>query len=116
MREGVRLESILARAGGEPSDRLAVFALLCLGVLESLTSGVLSAADAVRSFFHADNCLFVRKQLRDKAADEIMGRGAQLPDLFDALPVEEAQREFQHETSAIRTLCLKLLERKRSVA
>jgi hypothetical protein len=29
--------------------------------------------------------------------DEIMSRGVQLPDLFEALSAEEAHREFQHE-------------------
>jgi len=108
----VELGSVLER----PADRLGVFALLGLGVAESLTSGLLSASDSVRSFFHADNCLFVRKRLRNKLADEIMSRGTQLPDIFDALPIEEAQREFQHEVAAIRSLCRQLLERKRSVA
>lgn len=109
----VRLQSVLAEG---PSDRLAVFALLGLGLAESLSSGLLSATDAVRSFFHADNCLFVRKHLRDKLADEVMSRGTQLPDLFDALPAEEAQREFQQEVAAIRSLCRQLLEQRRSVA
>ncbi len=45
-----------------------------------------------------------------------MSRGVQLPDLFEALPVEEAQREFQHELQALRSLCFKLLQRRRSVA
>jgi len=40
-----------------------------------------------------DNCLFVRKHLRNKIVDEIMSRGVQLTDLFDTLPAEEAQRE-----------------------
>ena len=39
-----------------------------------------------------------------------MSRGLQLPDLFDCLPTEEAQREFLHELEIIRSLCLKLLE------
>jgi hypothetical protein len=109
----VRLESMLAK---ESSERLAIFALLALGVTESLAAGVLSASDAIPRFFNAANCLFVRKQLRDKAADEVMSRGTQLPDLFDVLPAKEAQREFQRELAALRSLCWKLLERKRSVA
>jgi hypothetical protein len=113
MRGVVRLQSIIAVG---PSDRLAVFALLGLGVAESLTCGLLSASDAVRGFFHADNCLFVRKHLHDKLADEVMSRGAQLPDLFEALSAEEAQREFQQEVAVIRSLCRELLQRRRSVA
>ncbi len=45
-----------------------------------------------------------------------MGRGVQLPDLFEALPAEQAQRECQRELAAMRAACLKLLERRRFVA
>jgi hypothetical protein len=93
-----------------------VFALLALGLVEFLANGLLSASGAVRTFFNAENCLYVRKQLRDKVADEVMARGVQLPDLFDALSAEEAQREFQRELAAMRSLCFELLGRKRSVA
>ncbi|MBI1925269.1 hypothetical protein HYR99_13590 [Candidatus Poribacteria bacterium] len=72
--------------------------------------------DALRLFFHAENCLFVRKHLKEKIADPIMSHGVQLPDLFDALPAEEAQREFQRELKTIHALCLKLLEDKRIAA
>jgi hypothetical protein len=95
---------------------VALFALLNLGMIESLANGLVSASDAVRVFFNADNCLFVRQQLRDKVADKVMSHGVQLPDLFDVLPKEEAHREFQHELAAMRSLCLKLLEKKRLVA
>jgi len=84
--------------------------------LESLANGVLSAEDAVRMFFHSENCLFVHKELRDKTADAIMSRVVQLPDLLTALPAEQAYREFQHELATIRSLCLKLLEEQRLVA
>jgi hypothetical protein len=46
----------------------------------------MSVTDALRLFFHVENCLFVRKNLKEKIADQIMSRGVQLPDLFDALP------------------------------
>ena len=42
--------------------------------------------------------------------------GVQLPDLFEALPPEEAQREFQRELAVMRALCLKLVEDQRLVA
>ena len=45
-----------------------------------------------------------------------MSHGVQLPDLFAILPPEEAHREFHRELATMRTLCLKLLEGKRSVA
>lgn len=116
MNDSMNLQALLAGSVRTPSQSKALFALLNLGIVESLANGLLSAADAVRLFFHAENCLFVRKQLRDKTADEIMGRGVQLPDLFDALPTDEAQREFQHELASIRGLCLKLLDKKSLVA
>lgn len=93
-----------------------LFALLNLGIIESLANGLMSAAEAPRVFYHSDNCLFVRKRLRDKTADEITSRGVRLPDLFEALPTDEAQREFQHELATMRALCLKLLEKKPLVA
>jgi hypothetical protein len=71
-----------AASGGTSVQQLVLFALLTLGMLESLANGVLSATDALRVFFHAENCLFVRKQLRVKTADAIMSHGVQLPDLF----------------------------------
>ena len=116
MKDSMNLQALLAASAKKPSQSKALFALLNLGILESLTNGLLSAADAVRLFFHAENCLFVRKKLRDKTADEIMSRGVQLPDLFAALPADDAQREFQHELATIRSLCLKLLDKKSLVA
>jgi hypothetical protein len=71
---------------------------------------------AVELFFHADNCLFVKRRLRHKSAAEIMSRGVQLPDLFDALPADKAQQEFQREMLAMRLLCLKLLGGKQRTA
>ena len=76
-------------------------------------NGLLSATEAVGRFYHADNCLFVRNTLKDKTADQIMSHGVQLPDLFDVLPIAEAQREFLHELAVMRDLCLQLLERTR---
>lgn len=58
----------------------------------------------------------VRKHLRNKTADAVMSHGVQLPDLFEALPTAEAQREFQRELATMRSLCLKLLEQKQLVA
>jgi len=110
------LKTLLAASDGMPAQQSALLALLTLGILESLANGLLSAADALRVFFHAENCLFVRKQLRDAIADAIMSHGVQLPDLFTALPPEEAYREFQRELATIRSLCLKLLDEQRLVA
>lgn len=68
----------------------------------------------VERFYHAENCLYVQKHFRQKAARALMSHGVQLPDLFDSLPVEEAQREFYHELEIMRALCLQLLEKRRS--
>jgi hypothetical protein len=111
------LQSLLSESNGATTKRpLALFAVLNLGIIESLASGLLSASDAVRVFFNADNCLFVRKRLRSKAADEVMSRGVQLPDLFTVLPTEEAHRQFHHELAAMRALCRRLLEGRQLVA
>lgn len=116
MHHNMSLQALLAASHESPGQRLALFALLTLGMLESLAHGLLSASDALRVFFHTENCLFVRKHLRDKTADAIMSHGVQLPDLFEALPTAEAQREFQRELATMRSLCLKLLEQKQLVA
>jgi hypothetical protein len=43
-----------------------------------------------------------------------MSRGVQLPDLFDSLPPDEAQRELYHELETMCALSLKLLGKGRS--
>jgi len=67
--------------------QLTLFALVNLGLVESLADGLLSATDAVRLFYNFDNGLFVHKQTaRAKIADEIMSHGAQLPDVSMCYP------------------------------
>ena len=116
MNHSIQLKTVLAEAGSLPEQQLALFALLNLGLVESLAGGSLSAAEAVRFFFHAENCLFVRQRLRERIADEVMSRGVQLPDLFETLPADEAQREFQRELATMRSLCLTLLAEQRLAA
>ena len=103
---------LLSDSNGESG--LALFAFLNLGLVQSLHSGALSPSEAIRCFYHADNCLYVRKHFQSREANIVMSRGVQLPDLFEGLPAEEAQREFLHELETIRALCLQLLERERS--
>ena len=100
---------VLSAVPGNPQQQLELFALVNLGLVQSLTSGVLSPAEAVERFYHADNCLYVQKHLRKREANTIMSHGVQLPDLFESLPAEEARREFYHELETIRVICLKLL-------
>lgn len=116
MNNSVSLQTLLTASGGTPAQLLTLFALLTLGIIESLANGLLSTNNALRVFFHAENCLFVRKHFRDKTADAIMSHGVQLPDLFDVLPTQDAHREFQRELVTMRALCLKLLEEKQLVA
>ena len=72
MNHSIQLKTVLSEAGNLPEQQLALFALLNLGLVESLAGGSISAADAVRIFFHAENCLFVRQRLRDRIADEVI--------------------------------------------
>jgi hypothetical protein len=115
MKDRINLQTLLSQTSSS-HQQVASFALLCLGIIESLTSGLLSASDALRLFFHAENCLFVRRHLKEKIADQIMSYGVQLPDLFDALSAEEAQQEFQRELTRMHSLCLKLIEDKQIAA
>jgi len=107
---------LLSDVPGSPSQQLELFALVNLGLVQSLASGLLSPTEAVERFYHADNCLYVQRELRKREAGAIMSRGTQLPDLFECLPAEEARREFYHELETIRALCLKVLGEKRSPA
>lgn len=116
MKSRIHLKTLLTETGKTPERQLALFALVSLGMLESLSNGLVSATDAVRLFFNAENCLFVQKTLDEKLADQVMSHGVQLPDLFEALPVEEANREFHRELATMRSLCLKLLEEERLAA
>jgi hypothetical protein len=104
----------LADASGDRAQQLELFALVNLGMVQALLSGTLSVTEAIERFYHADNCLYVRKQFRSRTADAIMSHGVQLPDLFDTLPAEEAQREFYQELEQVRLLCLKLLVQERT--
>ena len=81
---------------------MALFAFLNLGLVQSLHSGALSPSEAIGRFYHADNCLYVRKHFQSREANMVMSHGVQLPDLFESLPAEEAQREFLHELEKIR--------------
>jgi hypothetical protein len=115
MNQQINIQALLSQATDD-NQKVASFALLSLGVIESLVGGAITASRAVELYFNADNCLFVRKQLEEKVADEIMSLGVQLPDIFDALPSEIAQQEFQRELAKVRSLCLSLLEEKKLAA
>jgi len=95
---------------------LALFAVTSLGMIESLLAGTVTPTEATSAFFHGRNIRFAKVKLRDSRAMELLGRGVQLADLFDALPVEEAHREFQHVLQAMKSLCMQMLVSERAVA
>lgn len=116
MKHAIALDSALTDAGQDATQQLTFFALLNLGILQSLTSGVISADDAIRLFYNADNCLYVRRHFKNKNADAIMSHGVQLSDLFECLPITAAHREFTHGLDIMRSLCLKILDKSRPAA
>lgn len=116
MTNPISFTTILSDVEKKNEQQITLFALLNLGILDSLSSGAISADEALQTFFHAENCFFVRRTLRNQSADTIMSHGVQLPDLFEALPPKEAQREFQRELALMRTLCMGLLAAKRLAA
>src|SRR5687767_7804013 len=113
MKQHQSFRIVLATTSGNMAQQRELFALLNLGLIQSLASGVLSPTEAVERFYHAENCLYVQKHFRQKEAHALMSHGVQLPDLFVWLPAEEAQRELYHELETMRSFCLKLLAKKR---
>lgn len=89
---------------------LATFVLLNLGLIDLLRSGAIDPGEGVVRFYHSRNCLFVRRTLKSSVCDEIMTRGAQLPDLFEALSKSRARRQLRTELDEMRKLCLQLLQ------
>lgn len=112
----IDLEGLLGAGAGVSMERREVFALIVLGLLDSIESGVLSCPEIVPLFFHAANSRYVENKLQCADALEVMGRGSQLPDLYDALDPNEAQRELAVEIAAMRALCLAMLGGGRLVA
>jgi hypothetical protein len=106
----------LAKITAGQETPLALFAVTSLGVVESLVAGSMTPTQAIHAFFHGKNVQFVKSKLGNRRAIEIMGRGIQLADLFDAMPMEESPREYQHELQAMKTLCNELLEAERAAA
>lgn len=115
MRDQIRLESLLSGSDERGGHRLRLFALLNLGVIDSLAEGLWNATDAIRLFYNAENCLFVKDKLKDKVANRIMGHGVQLDTLFTVLSESESHREFYRELAIMRSLCAQLIEDERMV-
>lgn len=110
------LERMLANASMRTEERREVFALIVLGLLDSLEGRVLTTADVSALFFNVGNSRFVASTLGCIDAEEVMARGCQLADLFDAIDPDEARAELATEVAAIRTLCLAMLGTERLVA
>ncbi|MCP5497639.1 MAG: hypothetical protein H7A23_24055 [Leptospiraceae bacterium] len=94
MKHSINLKELLSGASNK-NQQVISFSLICLGIIESLISGTISASNAVELFFHANNCLFVRNTFIEKGADKLMSHGTQLNDIFDALPREQAQQHLE---------------------
>ena len=77
MRQSQSFRIVLSEASGSPTQQLELFALVNLGLTQSLASGILSPTETPQRFYHADNCLYVRKHFRNKEANEIMSHGVQ---------------------------------------
>jgi hypothetical protein len=99
-----RLEDLDTEAGRTTDELVRLFAITVMGVVGAVERGLWTADDAVREFFNAENCFFVENRLNSKIASEIMKRGVQLPDLFDALDPNSARCEFERELKKIRVL------------
>ncbi len=110
------LDSLLPEAAGPEDRRAEVFALLALGVLDAIEAGALSPESARSHFFNAANCLFTRRTLNLPEVEEVMSRGVELPDLFDALPADTAAGEACAEVTLMRASCLRILTANRLVA
>ncbi|MCI0618693.1 hypothetical protein L0244_37420 [bacterium] len=114
MRKANHFLIFLSEISGDLTQQLRYFALLNLGIVQSLASGVISATEAVQLFYNAENCLYVREHFRNKKANAIMSHGVQFPDLFEVLSAAEASREFFHELEAMQSLCMNLLATRRA--
>ncbi len=105
----IDLESLFGASALSNRQQVEAFAVLNLGLVESFRSGVLRPGDGVSRFYYAGNCQYVRRKLKNAVCDDIMGRGVQLPDLFDALPPTVARKQLGIQLDAMGRLCLKLL-------
>ncbi|HET6884225.1 MAG TPA: hypothetical protein VFI31_28995 [Pirellulales bacterium] len=90
-------------------QKLAVFAGLNLAMLASVESKAATLSDVTAGFYHAANCLYVKRSMKNKDANELMSRGVQLADLFDALSQRRAEAELKRELHAMRAICYKML-------
>jgi hypothetical protein len=79
MRQKKSFRITLSEANGNLTHQLELFALVNLGLVQSLASGILSPADAIHRFYQADNCLsaitrFIREPAGARGAARIQSR------------------------------------------
>lgn len=115
MKHRVRLAEMLSLED-TPTARRSVFAFLALGVIDALATGILTPTEATQRFFNGENCAYVRKRFRGRLADDVMGRGVQLSDLFEILPPEQANAAFRRELETMREACRRLVGGGRAAA
>lgn len=103
----LHLDQILE--GLERAQKLTVFAALNLAMVQSIDRRGAALDEVTSGFYNAKNCLYVKRSLRQKDAEDLMSRGVQLADLFAALPRKQAEAELKREKDAMRGICNKLL-------
>ena len=62
------LRVALSELSGSLAQQLELFALVNLGLVQSMASGVLTPTEGVERFYHAKNSLYVQKHFRRKEA------------------------------------------------
>jgi hypothetical protein len=75
VKQNQQFRVVFAEVTWGQTQQLQLFALLNLGLIQSLTSGVVSAAEAVKQFYHAENCLYIKNFLSNNIANSIMSHG-----------------------------------------
>jgi hypothetical protein len=61
----IDLPKLLSDRDGAAARQLGLFGLVKLAGVKMLANKILSATEATWVFFHAQNCLYVRKELRE---------------------------------------------------
>ena len=94
MKQSHGLRVVLSELSGSVGRQLELFALVNLGLVQSMASGVLTPTEAVERFYHVGNFLYVQKHFRRREAQTIMSRGIRLPDLFDSCHPKRRSASF----------------------
>lgn len=71
MKQSHPLRVVLSELSGSVRRQLELFALVNLGLVQLMASGVLTPTEAVERFYHAGNFLYGQKHFRRKEAQMI---------------------------------------------